>query len=499
MNRVLARAGRAVAVAACTGGLLALGPSGTSTVPAPARTDSGQRVADPAAQAVRAARASTRRQPEDPAAWSGLAAAVMEQARTTMDAGQLAAAEDALRRSMKLKPHQNYAALSGLGQLANARHDFSRGREHGRRAVRMAPDRPDAYAVLADAEIQLGHYGAARAAVQRLLDLAPGSAAYSRAAYDLQTHGRDDDALIALRRAEEAAVSPGEAAHAASGAGDLAWSEGKIREAGRHYARALRADPHHPHALAGVARVHAARGRVVTALRRYEKLTDRVPAPQFLLEHYEASLAAGRAGRPATRRLQDALDAQLRLARAQKSGADPYLARYAADHGKPEAAVALLRREAEESHSVIVADAYGWALHRAGREREALPWVRRATRTGWHNPLFHCHRGHVEKALGISAGARRLETGRRLNSLVWPCRSPRVPSTAASGATPREALARRSATTPRHALPVVARPATVRTAGPRPSGAGAPAVPQTFSTGSSPGTAGPVPKEDPRR
>ncbi|MEK8143933.1 hypothetical protein NKH18_24315 [Streptomyces sp. M10(2022)] len=105
--------------------------------------------------------------------WASLARAEIEQARTTLDAARLEAADRALRRSLALDSTRNYAALVAQGQLANARHLFVQGREQGLRATRMAPDRPDGYAVLADAEIQLGHYPAARAAAQRLLDLAP--------------------------------------------------------------------------------------------------------------------------------------------------------------------------------------------------------------------------------------------------------------------------------------------------------------------------------------
>ena len=287
----------------------------------------------------------------------------------------------------------------------------------------MAPERPDGYAVLADAEIQLGNYGPARRAVQRLLDLAPASAAYSRAAYDLETHGRNKDAAIALHRAEEAANTPEESAFAAARAGDLAWSEGELGRAARHYTRALRERPGHAYALAGRARVQAARGETADALRTYRKLTDRVPAPQFLLEHLEARLAAGKGKSAGTRAVRRALDAQLALARVEKGPVDPHLARYAADHGHPEAAVALMRREARASHSVIVADALGWALHRAGHDEEALGLMREAARTGWRNPLFHCHRGLVEKALGRDGGERHLAAGRKLNSRVWPCRS----------------------------------------------------------------------------
>nr|BFE72957.1 hypothetical protein GCM10020092_062580 [Actinoplanes digitatis] len=43
--------------------------------------------------------------------------------------------------------------------------------------------------MLADAHTQLGDAAAATAAVQRMLDLRPGLAAYARASYDLEQRG----------------------------------------------------------------------------------------------------------------------------------------------------------------------------------------------------------------------------------------------------------------------------------------------------------------------
>jgi tetratricopeptide (TPR) repeat protein len=278
----------------------------------------------------------------------------------------------------------------------------------------MAPDRAEGYGVLADAEIQLGHYDAARAAVQRMLDRKPDTAAYSRAAYDLETHGRVRDASIALQRAVEAAGTPDETAFAEDRAGELAWSQGHVKQAERHFRAALAAVPRHPYAESGLARVHAAQGRTDEALRLYERLTERTPLPQFLLEAAELKHSV-RGPKAASGELA-ALKAQLQVLRVRGGPVDPQLALYAADHGEPEVAVRLLRKEWNTTRSVIVADALGWALHRAGRDAEALPYARKAARTGWKNALYRYHRGVVERELGRTGeGDRRLRRALRLN------------------------------------------------------------------------------------
>ncbi|MFE6026041.1 tetratricopeptide repeat protein [Streptomyces niveus] len=426
MRRLITAVGGAAVVGGCVAGLLYLGPateSPTAAAPAAGAPAAGTPAAGTGAAATGAldtARKRTKAYPRDPVGWASLAGAEIEQARTTLDAAPLEAADRALRRSLALDGTRNYAAAVGRGQLANARHEFTRGREHGLRATRMAPDRPDGYAVLADAEIQLGHYPAARAAVQRLLDLAPGSAAYARAAYDLETNGRPADAGIALKRAVDSASTPGERAFAQTRLGDLAWSRGQLGRAAAYYREALETEPEYPYAVAGTARVLAARGEPGKALDAYERLTERTPLPQFLLEAVELRASMPKAGDAGPGAAEAALSAQVRLSRADGGPVDPHLALFAADHGDPADAVQLMRREWAHTRSVITADALAWALHRDGRSGEALKYARRAASTGWDNALFRYHRGAIEAALGLPGARRKLREALATNPRFSP-------------------------------------------------------------------------------
>ncbi|MQY15200.1 hypothetical protein SRB5_53790 [Streptomyces sp. RB5] len=410
-RRLIGGTAAVAVVGACAAGLLALGPGGPAgRAPAVAAPVGGGTAAE-------VARWMTEEFPDDPYVWAQSGRAEIEEARTTLDAGRLDAADRALRRSLRLDPTDNYAAVVGRGMLANARHAFDGGRRFALRATRMAPDRAEGYGVLADAEIQLGHYGAARTSVQRMLDLAPSTASWARAAYDLETHGRTSDARIALERAEEAAGTADEKAFAAYRLGELAWARGDVTGAEAGFRRALDAVKGHPYAESGLARVEAARGRTDKALKRYGRLVGRTPAPQFLLEALELRVAAGQ-GRGES--LRAALDAQLRLQRAGGGAVDPHLALYAADFGDPDVAVELVRREAKRSRGVIVADAYGWALYRAGRTEEAAEQARAAGRTGWDNALFLYHRGVIEAELGEAEGVRRVERALEVNPNFSP-------------------------------------------------------------------------------
>ncbi|MFD6431532.1 tetratricopeptide repeat protein [Streptomyces venezuelae] len=428
MRRVGAAVGGAAALAACVAGLLSLGPDirsdGAVARPGATAPPGTTRVVE---SDVAAARKHTRQSPAEPVVWARLADAEIEAARTTLDSAHLDAAGRALRRSLKLDDEHNYAAVTGQGRLANARHEFGDGRTYGRRSIRMAPDRPDGYAVLADAEIQLGDYPAARNAVQRMLDLNPGHAAYTRAAYDLETHGRTADAAIALRRAARSAGTPQEAAFAEERLGELAWSQGRSERAVRHFRQALAVVPDHPYAQAGLARWHAAHGRAGEAVRQYDRLIRRTPLPQFLVEAVELASTARGAGAATGSQLRGwrgALDAQVRMARATGGPVDVHLALYAADHGDPRVAVKLMREEWKHTRSVIAADAFAWALHRAGRDAEALGHARRAAATGTRSALFRYHRGAIEKALRLPGADRHLRAALALNRHFSPFHAP---------------------------------------------------------------------------
>ena len=142
-----------------------------------------------------------RRLPGDAGTWAALGSAYVEQARVSGNPAYYAQAQGALDRSTQLQPTGNAAAAVGLGALANARHDFAAARGHAEQALALNPASVEANGVLADAATQLGDTATATAAVQRMLELRPGVAAFTRASYELELHGRVDEARVALERA----------------------------------------------------------------------------------------------------------------------------------------------------------------------------------------------------------------------------------------------------------------------------------------------------------
>jgi tetratricopeptide (TPR) repeat protein len=343
--------------------------------------------------------------PGDYVTWAALGSAYVERARISADPSYYPKAEGALRRSLTVRSDGNAAALVGLGALANARHEFAAARDLARRALRIDPYSATAYGVLADAQTQLGDPGAATSAVQRMLDLRPGLAAYARASYDLEQHGRLAEAESLMRRALEAAVDPADIAFCRYQLGELAWQTGRLDAASAEYSAGRATDRSYLPLLAGQARVADALGRTGEALTGYAELTARYPTPGYLIEYAELLRAVGqRAG----------ADEQLALAAAAlglfaaNGGTDDLgAAQLALAQDRPAYAVRAARREWSRRHFADVADVLGWALHQAGSDAQGLLYARRASALGARNAGYLFHLGMIELALGKTGDARR--------------------------------------------------------------------------------------------
>ena len=383
----------------------------------------GQAPADQLAGSIARAQEHLRAVPGDYAAWAELGSAYIERARVTADPTYYPKAEGALRRSLNLRPSGNSAALVGLGALANARHEFASARDLAGRALRTDPYSAYAYGVLADAETQLGNPPAATEAIQHMLDLRPGLAAYARASYDLEQQGRLGDAAALMRRALGDAVDPADIAFCRYQLGELAWRSGRLDDAGTEYAAGQAADPGYLPLLAGQARVAAARGHTIAALADYAKLTARYPSPGYLMD-YATLLRA--TGQPARADQQLALAAvALRLFRANGGTDDLGVAQLALAQGQSRQAILAAKREWSRRHFADVADVLGWALHRSGANAEAISYARKADALGADNSGYLFHLGMIELSLGRNGDARRdLSAALALNPHFSPLDAP---------------------------------------------------------------------------
>ncbi|MFC8737125.1 MULTISPECIES: tetratricopeptide repeat protein [unclassified Streptomyces] len=369
-----------------------------------------------------------RAHPLDGASWAVLGAAYVEQGRRTADGANWPKAEKALRTSLKTGPKRNPQALEGLAALAVARRDFPAAKKWGESAVKAAPKRWTAHAVLIDAYTGLGDDKGVGRALDKVMELRPRTPAVGAlAAAVYRNRGWREDAAARISDAAAKAEAPAERAAYLEQAGRLAFERGDREEALRFFQEALRTDPDQRAAQAGQGRALAALGRTTEALSAYQAALAKRPGPEYALELGELyeSLGLGQAARVEYDLLRE------RARGAEEAGADEalMLGRLEADHGDPAEAVRLLRAEWGRQPGIAVADALGWALHRTGADEEALEFATIATDGdkggGVRSALYVFHRGAIEQELGQSGPARRhLREALTINPYFSPLRAP---------------------------------------------------------------------------
>ncbi|MCA1710156.1 MAG: tetratricopeptide repeat protein [Actinobacteria bacterium] len=409
-------------VVALAAALLAVGAAAGS----PRDVEQSPAAAAPAGQVGQVAQLQARLKavPQDDRAWAALGVAYVQQARTTADPTYYPKAQGAFAQSLELMPKDNAAALTGLAVLAAARHDFPGALATVNKALAINDYDATAYGVKTDALTELGRYDEAVKASQRMLDLRPGTDSFSRASYQRELRGDVAGARAAMQRAADDAFAPADKAFALYYLGELAWNNGDRKTARTSYDAALAADQAYLPAVTGQAKALAAAGDPTAALALYREAVQTQPQPAYLVELGELLEATGQTS--AAREQYDVVRATQQLFAASGANVDLELALFEADHGSAakalDYATAAYRTRPD---SVLVQDAYAWALHKAGRSREALPIARRAQRLGTRLPYLRYHLGVIEAATGDTAGARRdLTAALALNPSFNPLQAP---------------------------------------------------------------------------
>lgn len=372
------------------------------------------------ARAVRGLQDRLKRLPKDHQAWASLGAAYVQRARITADPSYYVKAEESLGRAAALAP-EDFAVLTGQASLAAGRHEFAEAVRLAERATEANPYGSAAYGVLTDAHTQLGDYAEATRAARRMMELKPGIASFTRASYDAELRGDVGEARKLLEAALLDAFTPDDVAYCRYYLGELALRAGDLERAARMYDGALTASATFVPAMAGRARAAALGGELDRAAEGYSAVVARLPLAQYVVEYGEVLKALGRdPGEQWT-----LLRAQKALMAANGVRDDLTWAEFEADHGSAAEAVRRARAEYARNPNMVAADALAWALHKAGRSRDALPYAKKATARGWRNALSLYHRGTIERALGRGS-AHSFDLVKKYN----PRFSPKLPALA---------------------------------------------------------------------
>ena len=224
-----------------------------------------------------------RSHPNDWQAYSQLGLAYLQKAREIGDPTYYQKTEAALDQALALQP-DDYASISAKGALALARHQFHSALELGEQAIQINPDRSYAYGVIADAQIELGQYSQAVETLQTMVNLRPDMSSYSRISYIRELHGDTDGALDLMQRAVDGGVPNAEnTAWVRTQLATLYFNMGDLDRAELEYQGTLQDRPNYVYAIAGLGRVHAAKGDVDEAIRLLNQAVGIMPMPEFVI------------------------------------------------------------------------------------------------------------------------------------------------------------------------------------------------------------------------
>ena len=397
-----------VILAACVGSPAAPAPSGNGQGATPTLAPAaGQPLAtqSPTAAEIERLTAAVAADATDGDARRDLGFAIVQRVRETADPALYERAMDAFEAALVIEP-EDAMALVGVASVQLGRHEFDEALATADGAIALSPSLVPAHAARVDALIELGRYEEADAAAGEMLGLQLDLTTLARASYLAELRGDLTTAIAGMRRAvESAGLAPENTAYLRALLANLLVYSGDPEGAGREYEAALALVPDHAPSLAGQGRLAVGAGRLEEAIARFERAATIVPLPEYVIALGDAQTAAGDASSASQSYALAA--AEIQLFEANGVVVDVELALFEADHGDP--AVALRHAEAAyaSAPTVRAADAVAWALHRLGRDEDAMPYVTEALRLGSIDPTTRYHAGAINAALGDARAARR--------------------------------------------------------------------------------------------
>jgi tetratricopeptide (TPR) repeat protein len=359
----------------------------------------------------------------DPAGYVLLGEAYLQKGRETNDASYYDLAKAAFERSLDLYAGDPVSAVPAthMAVAMMAEHRFHDALEWSNRALAFGLGDPAPWAIVGDAWADLGEYDKAAEAYARLVPAEKGEGArdsrrpliYERDARLSYLHFINGDTRSAISSMENAVR------HAVTDhlpAENIAWSyyqlgeeffqAGDLPNAERAQQKALAIDPHSYRALAGLAKVRAAQGRLQEAADLYESSLRVVPVAE-----YAASLG------DVYTQLGNAKDARKNYALVEFIGFlsalnqslnNRELALYYADHDlKLPESLEFAKKELEVRQDVYSWDILAWACYKNGKPEQAAEAMSHALARGTRDALFYFHAGMISQDSGKLDEAKR--------------------------------------------------------------------------------------------
>jgi tetratricopeptide (TPR) repeat protein len=337
-----------------------------------------------------------------------LASLHLQRGRERGDPGDVLRAEELARRSLASRDTRNTKGYTTLVTTLMTEHRFNEARMEAERLLSLDSTEVSSRAILAEIDMELGRYEAARARFGALYGQRTNLAVAPRLARWLELEGQVEEArrllTDALARALANPKMPREQiAWFHLRVGDLELRSGHPRSAERAYRAGLAAAPDDARLLAAMARVESARGRRRDAIAFGEQSIAIAPDPATLGLIGDAYAALGD-----STKAQEYIHAMEVVTLAQPGGYHRGWSLFLLDHGRriPEV-LAQVETEIRTRPDIYGWDLLAWALHRSGRDREALPAMARALSLGTRDAMLFNHMAMIERGLGHRIAAQQ--------------------------------------------------------------------------------------------
>jgi tetratricopeptide (TPR) repeat protein len=364
----------------------------------------------------------------DPASFAALGAAFFQRARETGDVEDFQLAEQALQKSLALQStdFSADAAWSGLAEVCMGEHRFSDAIGYAQQALALGSGDLSSFAIVGDANADMGEYDHAAAAYTRL-NLSGSSPSDPRTVYvrDSRTSylkfisGDTAGAILLMQSAVEAGATANLPAENLAWLyfelGEYAWQAGEIALADNAYLTALTIHPGDYRALAGLGKLRGNQGRFAEAIKLYQSAIAVVPMPIFVAELGDLY---ARSGNSAEAKKQYQLVEYIGLlGHINQVLHNRDLALFYADHDiKLGEALTLAQKEFEVRHDVYTWDALAWAFYKNGKYPEATEAIAHALRPGTRDAMLLFHAGMIAAGMRQSQLAKdRLQQALEIN------------------------------------------------------------------------------------
>lgn len=354
------------------------------------------------------------RDPDDFFSYDRLGAAYIQKARETGDITYYGLAEDSLKKSLALesKDREAVTALAHLATVYFGEHRFADAIDYANRAEALKTGDVSQYAIIGDARLEMGQYDKAAAAFNLLREAAK-STDHSgpRTEYLAETRFAALDFIEgkASRSEAELRQAVAMAREVNAPAENVAWTQfmlgeelfmtGDCEAAEQCYRDSLESYPGYHRALAGLAKIEAAKHHYDKAAQFYHDAIARIPLPIYAAALGDVYIKMGR--HDEARKQFELVEYIAQLSVLNKTVYNRELAMFYADHDiKLPESVTLASKELEIRKDIYSWDVFAFALYKNGDYKGAADADVHAVALGTPDPLLLFHAGVIQRALG---------------------------------------------------------------------------------------------------